>query len=188
MVFDFKNTDEGEESFVEELIENYPIFWRKLASDKYSELSLASVGEGWYDIIRLVSKQAENLIASIRHDYCSTELPYAAQVKEKFGQMRLYIDYQHLSSDVAEKFIDLEKQAAEMAGRTCFECSNDAKMRFYPPFEETFINNGWRVNVLCKDCWFLVAKKQIKAGVLNYKKARTWLYHQNIKRDISGGE
>lgn len=186
MVFDFKNISKNEQNFTEELIENYPIIWREILNDKYGRYSLTSVGEGWYNIIRSVSKEAENIVASIRHECPSTKLPFVAQVKEKFGQLRLYFDCNdQISSKVKAELANLEKKTSDAANKTCFKCGDSGEYRSHPPFEKEY-TQGWSISVLCDKCWFVTTEEKIRNGIINSKKARTWLYYLNLGKHVFG--
>lgn len=75
-----------------------------------------SIGPGWYGLIRDLSSKLEPLIDAWIHEHGETDHPRAAQVKEKFGELRFY-----MTSGTAEIWRLIE--AAEAASRsTCMHC------------------------------------------------------------------
>ncbi len=74
-------------------------------------------GDGWYRLLDEAFKALAEL----------DPLPTIAQVKEKFGTLRLYISYY---SDEAEAII---QQAEELSARTCEICGEPGKV----------VGHGW---------------------------------------------
>lgn len=93
----------------EEMQEYFPKVFPKIFSGKYGGIA---VGKGWFDILN----SACQLIQS--HIDWKPECPQvvAAQVKEKFGGLRFYVDG---GDDYTRGVIAM---AEHMAGKTCEEC------------------------------------------------------------------
>ncbi len=81
-------------------------------------------GDGWEPLIRRLSEKLSK-IDGVR----------AEQVKEKFGTLRFYLDYE------VEGAQDLIDEAEEESARTCEQCGQPGKLR----------GGGWMVT-LCDSC------------------------------------
>lgn len=77
-------------------------------------------GEGWYDIIRNLSAALENIIATLPED----NRPRAAQVKEKFGGLRFYMD-----GKATEEIRNLVRAAEALSFETCENCGEPGTLR-----------------------------------------------------------
>jgi hypothetical protein len=120
------------ESIYSQLIKDHPLL--------YSKHFYFECGPGWYDLIRNLSIQLSQHLEEIkslnpsgyqeflrdhRDPKTPDELPtIVAQVKEKFGGLRFYVNY----SDRAEmnKLIDL---AEKLSFKICEECGKKGKRR-----------------------------------------------------------
>jgi len=100
-------------------------------------------GDGWYDIVESLCSNIQNHVDWKRrqHPELSNEefdeqhQVVAAQVKEKFGGLRFYVDN---SDDYIRGAISV---AESMSHRTCEDCGNKGHRRA----------GGW-VRTLCDDC------------------------------------
>jgi hypothetical protein len=126
------------------LIEKYPeIFTR---TNEYGEHEVVSygigVGDGWYNII---DSACINIQSHMEHHRAKKHLTpkefeesiqtKAAQVKEKFGGLRFYVD----NSD--EYVRGILAMAESMSTRVCENCGNPGKQR----------KGGW-IKTLCDSC------------------------------------
>lgn len=95
----------------EEMQEYFPKVFPKIFSGKYGGIA---VGKGWFDILN----SACQLIQS--HLDWKPDVPQvvAAQVKEKFGSLRFYVDG---GDDYTRGVISM---AEMMSGKTCEECGS----------------------------------------------------------------
>jgi len=126
------------------LIDKYPeIFTRKNESGEREVVSYGlSVGDGWYDIIDCLCSSVQNHLNHHRSRGHLTPAEFeeqvqtkAAQVKEKFGGLRFYVDN-------ADDYVKGVIQMAEaMSVRTCEKCGNSGEP----------VKGGW-VRTLCKNC------------------------------------
>lgn len=67
-----------------------------------------------------------------------------AQIKEKFGTLRFYVDFtnqEQLTDDLYNKFMGRIDRAEELSGKTCERCGDPGKMR----------SGGW-IKTLCDGC------------------------------------
>jgi hypothetical protein len=115
----------------EKLRTKYPTVYKNLYGDaRYTCMAWGiSVREGWYDIIDELSAVLE------KHKLV------AAQVKEKFGGLRFYLD-EYPKDDADYKEVrDAISKAERKAYKTCEYCG--------PPGKPT--KGGW-VKVLCEEC------------------------------------
>lgn len=106
---------------MQEVLDRIPVEWGKQIR----------TGEGWYDLISDLDKQ----IAVLDPGYT------IAQVKEKFGGLRFYID--EVNPDVRSQIEDLIKVAEGKAAKTCEDCGKPALLRRV---------NGW-YSTLCDECF-----------------------------------
>ena len=142
-----------EEQKFEELAKRHPDLFQKSENFEFS------IGNGWYDIIDtlcgMISYRVENAksrlkyamenpdvkftkpITELEKDVANAleELPSIAQVKEKFGTLRFYVDG---GTEEMHHYIDF---AEAMTAHVCEECGNPGKSR----------SGNW-VKVLCNDC------------------------------------
>lgn len=125
--------------FVEELSTKYPEMYK----DVYCGIS---IHEGWFEIVRCLSDRIyshykhqiqtrERLLKDNPYDHPipeATEFPKVAQIKEKFGGLRFYVDggdeYTYGAIAIAESWAD----------RTCETCGAPGTRR----------SGGW-VRTLC---------------------------------------
>ena len=126
------------------LIEKYPeIFTRTNAHGEHEVVSYGvSVGDGWYNIIDCLCSSVQNHLSHHRAKRHLTPTEFeeqfqtkAAQVKEKFGGLRFYVDN---SDDYVKGIIQM---AEAMSVRTCEECGSPGKP----------IRGGW-MKTLCQPC------------------------------------
>jgi hypothetical protein len=126
------------------LIEKYPeIFTRE---NEYGEREVIgygiSVGDGWYSIIDSLCSTIQSHLNHHRSKGHLTPAEFeeqvqtkAAQVKEKFGGLRFYVD----NSDIYVR--GAIQMAESMSVRTCETCGSPGKQR----------KGGW-VKTLCQPC------------------------------------
>lgn len=114
------------------LVEKYPNLYKEYGGDPRETCMHwgFSHGDGWYDLIEELSEKLE---------------PFgvvAAQVKEKFGGLRFYLDYpKHLSDEDMEKVREIKNEAEEKSYKTCENCGEPGELR----------RGGW-IRTLCDKC------------------------------------
>jgi hypothetical protein len=100
----------------DEIVKKYPKLLKKL---NYIECNV-----GWIDIIDLLCTQLE----IINSKYPNPEDGiFAAQVKEKFGGLRFYVDTNNLSEQDYENMVNLINETESRSYKTCEMCSAPAK-------------------------------------------------------------
>lgn len=102
------------------------IFQELYPPDLYFE-----IGDGWYDLVFGMSR-------TIQDDYvkrAGAEQPVCAQIKEKFGLLRVYFDN---DDTTIRKIVDLYE---ELSRYVCEECGEAGKIR----------GGGW-IEVRCDAC------------------------------------
>jgi hypothetical protein len=100
--------------FTEGLKAKYPKLYKK---DVWAEFS-----EGWYD---LVDKLSAEIYAKYEQWSSVPDLPYVAQMKEKFGGLRFYLESNTFFMDYPEKYDELDKIIAKyekISQNTCELC------------------------------------------------------------------
>ena len=137
----------------EELAKSYPDLIQK------SQQDYLGVGPGWFNIIEVLCMKLSHDVIQARHklkyamehqgsknalsipdaemalENALESLPSIAQIKEKFGGLRFYVDG---ASEEQHNYIEF---AESMAARTCEECGSPGKIR----------NNSW-MKCLCNKC------------------------------------
>lgn len=99
-------------------------------------------GVGWFDIIDALSKQISEhvtkLPAPVAEPYVSVQ-----QIKEKFGGLRYYVYYTHLSDDQIQEIESMIRVAESKSYTACEDCGGDGS-RVAP-------RKYW-MRTLCKNC------------------------------------
>lgn len=107
----------------DQLVEKYPQI--------FDEGFQISCGEGWYDIIDIlchnITWHIERTGATIR----------AAQIKEKFGTLRFYVDS---ADEVVDALIDMTE---DLSGIVCESCGSTKDV--------SLSKKGW-LKTKCKEC------------------------------------
>jgi hypothetical protein len=115
-----------------ELVKKYPNLYKDYGGDPRVTCMHwgFSHGDGWYKIIDELSAKLE---------------PFgvvAAQVKEKFGGLRFYLDYpHHLSEEDRKKVREIKNEYEEKSYEICESCGEEGKLR----------RGGW-IRTLCDKC------------------------------------
>lgn len=129
------------------LCEKYPKIFRD-RSGSMQETCMCwgfSHGDGWYDILDAAcsniqhhidwKRKSEPFAGMTDEEFDEIHQPVAAQVKEKFGGLRLYVD------NCDEYVRGVVAMAESMSYRTCEECGNSGTRR----------PGGW-IRTLCDGC------------------------------------
>ena len=90
------------------------------------------IGQGWFNIVADLSNKIEEVIK----DLPNKEEFQVVQVKEKFAQLRYYMDKQ------TPEIRKLIQEATELSGETCEECGKPGKLD----------NTRFWVVTCCSDC------------------------------------
>lgn len=85
-------------------------------------------GDGWFDVIWKASQKLESILQALPED----ERFRAAQIKEKFGGLRLYLDGP--STPEAEEII---REAEALASQTCEDCGQPGSVDRSHPWVRT---------------------------------------------------
>ena len=135
------------EELDKQLCEKYPkIFKMRNASMQETCMCWGfEHGDGWYDIIDAACKNIQHHIDWKRktdpfssmtdEEFDELHQPVAAQVKEKFGGLRFYVDN---CDEYTSGVINL---AESLSYRTCEQCGNKGMIR----------KGGW-IKTLCDSC------------------------------------
>lgn len=119
------------------LQEKYPLWLR----DLYGDLRTTSLtwgiecGNGWFAILDRLGSKIEKLLVAMKNKGVE-DLPKARQIKEKYGELRVYMDW--CTEDI-DKAI---RQAEEESHFTCEKCGEVGEL------DE---DSSW-LSVLCKTC------------------------------------
>ena len=133
------------------LKEKYPAILARLGGSQYETCMSwghggLAIGDGWMPLL-------ENLMDYLQFQHDRNGYPQCVfeQVKEKFGSLRIYVDWKPCTSDTAEYGIKFNRTAENLqcvidfassqSARTCEECGQPGKIR----------GNHW-VQCRCDDC------------------------------------
>ena len=125
-----------QEKFMLDLETKYPKLFKKKIWPEFNE--------GWYPLV-------EQLSAEISAKYDSwgsiPDLPYVAQMKEKFGGLRFYLESDTFFMDHSDKYDELDQIISKyesLSKKTCELCGKEGKV--------DNIKNGYWIKTLCEDC------------------------------------
>lgn len=99
-------------------------------------------GSGWYELIRECSARIEAINDKMADP---TNHITAAQVKEKFGTLRFYINASE-SECTEQEWDEIDsaiREAEKKSAITCEDCGN--------PGKTGHTNRGW-ISILCEEC------------------------------------
>jgi hypothetical protein len=115
------------------LFEKYPNLYRqhKLKPTETCMCWGFTCSSGWLKIIDELSKKITEIDPDVE----------AVQVKEKFGNLRFYID--GVKKENYEKVYDLINEAEIKSSKTCEHCGTEENV--------SKTKNGW-IKTLCKNC------------------------------------
>ena len=111
------------------LRENFPNLYREYGGDM-TKTCMAwgfCVGDGWFELLKELSEKLEPLGV------------VAAQVKEKFGGLRFYIN--SIDKEIAEQVYEYIHEAEAKSYKTCEQCGQPGEQK----------GGGW-VRTTCDDC------------------------------------
>lgn len=122
----------SKKQFEKLLTEKFPLMYKDMYGDPQSTcmaFGLDGISIGWFDIIYNMSEKLEAIAASQSED---SRIKFA-QIKEKFGTLRVYLNSSPEETDEAIK------NAEELSSKTCIDCGDPGVL----------VKNGWLVT-LCK--------------------------------------
>lgn len=97
-----------------------------------------SCGDGWFQLIYDLSVIIEDYARRQKDEGVEMDcLPLVMQVKEKFGELRFYIDF------IPDELDDLVEAACEKSATVCEVCGAD---------EAKLYNDSW-LKTRCADCY-----------------------------------
>lgn len=108
------------------LCRKFPLLYRRRGDSIYDTCMGwgFECGEGWFALIHDLSARLEPLIAKLKAEGMpDDELPCAAQVKEKFGTLRFYMNFE------TREMSDLISEAENLSGKVCEVCGSPGKRR-----------------------------------------------------------
>jgi len=149
-----------------QLVEKYPLLYRdRYGSPKNTLMCFGfACGDGWYDLLDRASAKIEAEIICLRDEEKVPEedLPRAAQIKEKWSGLRMYIDMEESNTVIEEAILEAEEEAS----KTCEECGSPGTCR----------NSSSWIVTLCDSCelsrWIKRAKEAQKNNFKYLKEIR----------------
>ena len=114
----------------QQLVKDFPLCFGDYGKDPTKSCMAfgCECGDGWYELLREACAKAEPLVTKWIEDH-KTETDYEgwtprlAQVKEKFGTLRLYF------TSYPDGIGDIEEDAEEKSSITCESCGKPGKLR-----------------------------------------------------------
>lgn len=122
----------------EKLFLRHPRFYRRTGSSAlpFDERGI-ECGDGWMDLIdRLSSACEQEIVARISQGVAKELWPRVAQIKEKMGTLRFYVN-----GAVSDELRSRIRQAEEESSRTCEGCGSPGQLR----------EGSW--HTYCNDCF-----------------------------------
>ncbi|MCJ1457270.1 hypothetical protein MMC28_007637 [Mycoblastus sanguinarius] len=121
--------------FKQSLYEEFPdLYWqRELGPNKGCMHWGIAVGKGWYPIVRKVSSKLQ---AIVDRDGLEPRSVSFRQIKEKFGELRIYLDGE------TEEMETIVADAEEEAAKTCEDCGGEGYWQMH----------GWWEYTRCEEC------------------------------------
>jgi hypothetical protein len=122
--------------FVDDLRSKYPKLYKKNIWPEFDE--------GWYELVANLSSEIYE-----KYDKWSSlpDLPYVAQMKEKFGGLRFYLESNTFFMEEPEKYEELDKIIAKyesISKVTCETCGS--------PNSSVRRKNGYWLKCMCDNC------------------------------------
>lgn len=127
------------EENTKKLYERYSLLFRRRDRNDCESLMRYgfSCGDGWFDLIDECARKLEQEIYATYEVDVSKCVPFATQVKEKFGKLRFYMSNQ---THEMSRIIGI---AEEKSGRTCEWCGKDG--------HDNHPGSHW-IRTLCDGC------------------------------------
>lgn len=119
------------------LVKKYPKLFSQVGMSEQESCMAwgCSCGDGWYTILEELCEKLKDMPISF------------AQIKEKFGTLRVYFDVDHkraeeLTDEKEDALWAFLREAEEKSAKTCEACGKPGKAR----------EGGW-IKVLCDICY-----------------------------------
>lgn len=188
---EFALREEKRKKFHQELRKSFPLLWRNgeregvpsslATSQEHDYYAMPSTDPGWNELIWETSKQLNELIEQITGIFPISKLPFASQVKEKFGVLRFYCDghWDEYPNDFDKSFHGVIAAAEQKSTLICENCSKPGAVRHHSPYtpEEKLS----LIKCRCDFCWindaletakFALQSKRTKNGDKDYYSKR----------------
>lgn len=122
------------QSKYQELIEEFPRLYRAVSenSEPFGYWGF-QCGEGWYPLLRQLSADIDSVVRDNGIDPLSDAWPRAAQVKEKFGCLRIYLSWpQPVTEALSSAVHHLVQTAQTQSSTICEDCGVPGQLRKGP--------------------------------------------------------
>jgi hypothetical protein len=117
-----------------ELAKRHPILINKKTDDRNPfPMFGCECGDGWFNLL-------DNLMTEIDNTG-HPDLVYIAQIKEKFGTLRFYVNFEKCEDTIYNKIYEIIQNYEEVSETTCEVCGKPGTLR----------GGGW-LRTLCDDC------------------------------------
>lgn len=124
-----------------DLVEKFPKLYKDIKGDpsKTRMCDGFCVGDGWYKLILDLSQEIDDLCKQLPDN----EYPYLFQVKEKFGGLRYYIEYNDIKNDdIKNRVLKICEKYENKSYTICEVCGSDKG--------QPIMVRGW-INTLCDE-------------------------------------
>lgn len=111
----------------EQLFNDFPLLFRKDHDMKNSLMGCGfECGDGWYELIRQLCKDIYPHVVKYKKNFPSDEYicPTVLQVKEKFGELRFYLDF------ASDEIWNLTERALQKSREICEVCGKPGKIDY----------------------------------------------------------
>ena len=108
----------------EQLCSEFPLLYRHRGGDIHEHpMAWGFPGDGWFNILQESSKKIEKVIKKYAEENPGKDLPASAQVKNKFGILRWYINYpKDIPASVKNVISTCVAEAEEASEFICESC------------------------------------------------------------------
>lgn len=124
-----------------EIIDKYPRFFNDYYTFKFDKFEC---GNGWNDIIDKLCKDIEEILTTL-----GTVNIKVVQVKEKFGGLRFYIEWdpetQRTELELSNKIYTTISAAENESMKTCEECGQPGKQTTIGNWIQTLCNKHYEI-------------------------------------------
>ncbi len=93
----------------------------------FRNLDYIETRDGWLNLIYRLTKKIEETCRD--HGLSGEQMPYASQIKEKFGSLRYHMrGREHWTDDLMDEIVAIKKEYEDESLRTCERCGQSGSL------------------------------------------------------------
>jgi hypothetical protein len=114
------------EELEKQLFDDFPLLYDRKADYRSSCMGFGfECGDGWYGLIRELSEKLYPLVVDMHSRPQEYDMyPTASQVKEKFGELRFYMNC------ASDEMYDLINHYEDVSGKVCEVCGSNGEIDY----------------------------------------------------------